>query len=70
MRSALCADDGSVVRQWALAGEGIALKSRLDVWRDLQAGTLVALLPAWRTASLPLYAIWPSPRHVPLRARR
>lgn len=70
VKSALCADDGAVVRQWALDGHGVVLKSRLDVWRDVQAGRLVALLPDYTTVGKPLYAVWPSPRHVPLRARR
>lgn len=70
VRTALCADDGGLVRQWAVAGHGIAVKSRMDVWRELQAGTLVTLLGAWRTAAYPLHAVYPSGRHVPLRARR
>jgi DNA-binding transcriptional LysR family regulator len=38
-------DDADVVRRWAVAGHGIVYKSRLDVWPDLVAGTLVELFP-------------------------
>jgi DNA-binding transcriptional LysR family regulator len=39
------ADDADVVRRWAVAGVGIAYKSRLDVSADLRAGRLQVLLP-------------------------
>lgn len=64
------ADDGALVRQWALEGRGIALKARLDVREDLRAGRLVELLPGWAGESLPLQAILPDNRHVSLRVRR
>ncbi len=38
------ADDGEVIRQWALAGMGIALKSLLDVQEDLNQKRLVTVL--------------------------
>ncbi|TKI18554.1 LysR family transcriptional regulator, partial [Bacillus pumilus] len=31
-------DDGELVRRWAVAGQGLAYKSRLDVLADLRAG--------------------------------
>lgn len=40
-----CADDADVVRRWAVAGQGIAYKSRLDVAQDIRAGHLQVLLP-------------------------
>lgn len=49
------ADDGGMVRAWALAGLGIAYKSRLDVADDLAAGRLVALLPQWQGETAPLH---------------
>ena len=64
------ADDGALVRQWAVQGFGIAMKARLDVLADLQAGRLVMVLPAWRGDSLPLHAIVPAQRHLPLRVQR
>ncbi|KAG9584072.1 hypothetical protein KCV01_g14355, partial [Aureobasidium melanogenum] len=38
-------DDGDVVRRWAVAGNGIAFKSALDIAADLAAGRLVDLFP-------------------------
>lgn len=49
------ADDGDVVRRWALSGHGVAYKSRLDVAQDLRAGALVALCREWQGEPAPLY---------------
>ncbi len=49
------ADDGGLVREWALAGLGLAYKSRLDVAGDLAAGRLVPLLPGWLGEPAPLH---------------
>ncbi|HEY8876100.1 MAG TPA: LysR family transcriptional regulator [Roseateles sp.] len=49
------ADDGGMVREWALRGLGIAYKSRLDVADDLAAGRLVALLTGWLGEPAPLH---------------
>ncbi len=51
------ADDGEVVRRWAVDGLGIAYKSELDVRADLRAGRLVALCPAWRGEVSPLHLL-------------
>lgn len=53
------ADDGGLVRAWAVDGRGIACKSELDVREDLLAGRLVRLLPHLRGPDWPLYAIYP-----------
>lgn len=39
-----CSDDGEVIRQWALDGAGIALKSIIDVQEDIKQQRLVTLL--------------------------
>lgn len=53
------ADDGGIVREWAVAGLGIAYKSWLDVWPDLQRGTLVTLLDDHAGEDTPLNAVYP-----------
>ncbi|HTD05125.1 LysR family transcriptional regulator [Undibacterium sp.] len=53
------ANDGAVVREWALAGLGIAYKSRLDVKQDLDSGKLVVLLPNYLGDQVPLNAVYP-----------
>ncbi len=47
-------DDGDAVRRWAVAGRGIAYKSRLDVAADLEAGRLARLCPDWEGEPAPL----------------
>lgn len=64
------ADDGGLVREWAVAGLGLAFKAGLDVQDDLAAGRLVEVMPAWRGAEFPVQAIVPTQRHLPLRVRR
>lgn len=43
----LASNDGDVVRDWALAGLGVMVRSTWSVADDLRAGRLVSLLPAW-----------------------
>lgn len=50
-------DDAELVHRWALAGHGLAYKSRLDVLSSLRAGTLEALLPHFRGEATPLRLI-------------
>lgn len=65
------ADDGALVRQWAVQGLGIAYKSRLDVAADLASGALVDVMPPrWYGETTPLHAIVPAREHMPLRVRR
>ena len=50
-------DDGAMVRRWALAGQGVAYKSQLDIRRELQDGRLVALCREWEGERAPLNLI-------------
>lgn len=50
-------DDGAVVRDWAVAGRGLAFKSWLDVAQDVSAGRLEVALPAWSHAPTPLQLV-------------
>jgi DNA-binding transcriptional LysR family regulator len=45
IRPILSSNDGDVVRQWALAGKGIMLRSEWDAVAYINAGKLVRLLP-------------------------
>ena len=62
-------NDGSLVRQWALEGRGIILKSELDVADDLQSGALVALLQEHSPPPNPLQMMFPPARVQPRRVR-
>ena len=50
-------DDGELVRRWALAGHGIAYRSRIDVLRDLRAGHLEAALTEYLGERAPLHLV-------------
>src|SRR5687767_2669142 len=53
-------DNWEVLREWALAGLGVALKSTWDVHRHLQDGSLVALLPGYAFHSdVAIWALYP-----------
>ncbi len=63
-------DNWEVLRQWALAGLGIALKSTWDVYRELQDGSLVPLLPDYVFHSdVAIYAVYPHRRFLPAKTR-
>jgi len=63
-------DNWEVLRDWALAGMGVALKSTWDVRRHLEDGSLVSLLPGYTFASdVAIYAVYPHRRHLPAKTR-
>jgi len=50
-------NDGDVIRDWALAGLGIILRSEWDMADDISAGRLVRLLPGWSPPNAPVVAL-------------
>ena len=44
IRPAMCSNDGAVVREWAVAGQGVAIRSEWNVAADLAAGRLKRVL--------------------------
>lgn len=62
-------NDGSLVRQWALDGHGIILKSELDVIEDVVSGKLIALLEEFAPPPNPLQMMFPPARAQPRRVR-
>jgi DNA-binding transcriptional LysR family regulator len=63
------ANDGEVVRRWALAGLGIAYKAWLDVAADIAAGRLVHLNAHWKGEPAPLHLVVPGRRQLTPAAR-
>ena len=53
------ANDGEVVKRWALAGLGVAYKSWLDVAAEVGDGRLQRLNPHWIGEPSPLYLVVP-----------
>ena len=63
-------DNWEVLREWALAGLGIALKSTWDVHRNLADGSLVALLPGYSfDTGVAIYAVYPHRRYLAAKTR-
>lgn len=61
-------NDGELVRAWALAGLGVAQKSRWDVERDLDTGQLETALDDF-VCPADLYVAYPAGGPLPRRAR-
>ncbi|HBQ6920428.1 TPA: LysR family transcriptional regulator [Klebsiella pneumoniae] len=59
VQSRFVANDADVTRRWAIAGLGIAYKSRLDVTQDIERGLLVQILPEVLGEAAPLNFICP-----------
>ncbi|TCF96778.1 LysR family transcriptional regulator [Paraburkholderia strydomiana] len=58
----LVTDDMDALRAAALAGVGVVKLPTMMVWRDIQAGQLVHVLPQWRPPAGIVHAVYPSRR--------
>lgn len=56
------ANDGGTLRNWAVAGAGVVLKSSCDVEDDIAAGRLEAVLDAFSMTETNVYAVYPHGR--------
>jgi DNA-binding transcriptional LysR family regulator len=54
---AMSSNDGSIMREWALAGLGIMVRSEWDVADDLAAGRLIRILPDWEPPAADVVAL-------------
>ena len=68
-RARLRADNGDAVGDWALAGQGIMLRTHADVCAELARGRLEQVLPGWSSGPAPIYALLPSARHRATKSR-
>jgi DNA-binding transcriptional LysR family regulator len=62
-------NDGTVLREWALGGLGLAWRSMWEVEADLASGALVSVLDAFAAPTTGIYAVFPQNRRLPLRVR-
>jgi DNA-binding transcriptional LysR family regulator len=70
VRGHYACDNWEVLRDWALAGLGIALKSTWDVRDHLEDGSLVPVLPGYTFGTdVAIYAVYPHRRHLPAKTR-
>lgn len=63
------ANDGALVRQWCVAGHGLALKSIRDVERDLASGALVEVLADFSRGATALQIVYAPGAVQPRRVR-
>ncbi|QSX29731.1 LysR family transcriptional regulator [Shewanella cyperi] len=57
-------NDADLARRWAVAGQGLVYKSRLDLAEDMIAGRLLPLLPDFDGEPLELYMLCPGRQHL------
>ena len=62
-------NSGDTCRAAALAHQGVILQPTFLVGDDLAAGTLVELMPEFRSIELGIYAIYPTRKHVAPKVR-
>ena len=63
-------DNWEVLREWAVAGLGVALKSTWDVRHLLEDGSLVPLLPGYTFGGdVAIWAVYPHRRYLPAKTR-
>lgn len=65
----LSTNNAQALRKAALAGYGIAYIPRCSVYEELQAGTLVELMPEYKPRSLGVYAVYPYTKYLPNKIR-
>ncbi len=63
-------DNREVLRDWVLAGLGVALKSTWNVHRHIEDGSLVSVCPGYTFDSdVAIYAVYPHRRFLPAKTR-
>ncbi len=65
----LSANNGKVLLDAALRGQGIALLPQFIAGEALADGSLVRILEAYRSKPIALFAVWPSRRFTPTKVR-
>jgi DNA-binding transcriptional LysR family regulator len=62
-------NSGDTCRAAALAHQGVILQPTFLVGTDLAAGSLVELMPGYRSLELGIYAVYPTRKHVSAKVR-
>lgn len=68
-RPCIHTNSGDTCRAAALAHQGVILQPSFLVGKDLSEGTLVELMPAYRSMALGIYAVYPTRKHVSAKVR-
>jgi DNA-binding transcriptional LysR family regulator len=62
-------NDGGLLRQWAISGVGVILKSDINIKEDLEAGRLETALDEFKQKQVNLYVVHASGHHLSRRVR-
>jgi len=60
MQGNRASNDGDLVRRWCVAGKGIAVKSSLDMSKDLLSGNVVSVMNEYQPRKTELWLVCPS----------
>ena len=69
MTSNRIGNDGDLVLRWCVDGKGLAIKTCLEISKDLLSGNLVALMPEFKPSSTELWLLFPSRQLITPAAR-
>jgi DNA-binding transcriptional LysR family regulator len=62
-------NDGEVLTNWALAGQGLAWRSAWEVSDEIAKGRLVEVLPKFSAPGNDIYAVYPDRKFLPAKVR-
>ena len=65
----LTCNDGEVLTRWAIAGEGLALRSAWEVSEEIKKGRLVSVLDEFAVPGNNVYAVYPERRLLPAKVK-
>ena len=65
----LTCNDGEVLTRWAIAGEGLALRSAWEVSEEIKKGRLVSVLDEFAVPGNNIYAVYPERRLLPAKVK-
>jgi DNA-binding transcriptional LysR family regulator len=69
VHGSLQCNDGEVLTRWALAGEGLALRSAWEVSEEIKKGRLVSVLDEFAVPGNNIYAVYPERRLLPAKVK-
>ena len=69
VRGNLSTSDGEIAVNWALAGQGIIMRSEWDIARYLRSGRLRLVLEGYQTPAADIHAVYPQRHQVSARVR-
>ncbi len=69
LRSRITANNGSYLKDMAIAGQGIYFCPNFIAWKDFATGNLIRVLPNYRLIEMHAYALYPQTRYLSQRVR-